>query len=123
LGTLGWVAMRQQDWPAAQARLAESLELRQEIGDAGGSAWCLERAAEVALARGQERKAARLYGTAAGLREAIGSVIDRPDRAEYERHRAALRDKLGAEVFEAAWREGGAMSLEQAATYAIEDEG
>ena len=33
--------------------------MRQEIGDKSGSAWCLERWAEVALARGQAEKAVR----------------------------------------------------------------
>jgi len=34
------------------ARLGESLEVRQEIGDQSGSAWCLERLAAIAMAQG-----------------------------------------------------------------------
>ena len=68
LGMLGWVAMHEEDWQRAAERLAESLEVRREIGDTGGSAWCLERLAEVARARGQAQKAVRLFGAAAALR-------------------------------------------------------
>ncbi len=52
LGILGWVAMREGDWERAIARLGESLEVRREIGDQSGSAWCLERLAEVAHGAG-----------------------------------------------------------------------
>jgi len=50
------------------ARLGESLEVRQEIGDQSGSAWCLERLAAIAMAQGQTEKAARLSGAGASCR-------------------------------------------------------
>jgi|SRR5579859_293272 len=122
LGTLGWIAMRAADWPRAVARLGESLDVRREIGDMGGSAWCLERLAEIALAQGQPQKAGRLLGAAAALRSSIGSVMDLVDQPEYEHRLAALRADLGAERFAEAWEAGRAMTLEQAAAHALEDQ-
>ena len=118
---LGWVAMRERDWDRAKERLAESLEVRQEIGDKGGSAWCLERLAGIAMAQGQAEKAVRLFGAAAAMRSSIGSVIDPADQANYEKNRNSLRAKLGKERFKAVWDEGYALTLEQAVAYALED--
>jgi predicted ATPase len=120
LGTLGWVAMREGDWERAIARLGESLDVRREIGDKGGSAWCLERLAEVAQAQGEPEKAVRLLSAAAALRISIGSVIDPVDQAEYQNTRAALRTELGEPRFAAAWKDGRALTLEQAIAYALE---
>jgi predicted ATPase/class 3 adenylate cyclase len=121
LGTLGWVAIREGDWNRAIARLGESLEVRQEIGDKGGSAWCLERLAEVASAQGNPEKAVRLLSAAAALRISIGSVIDPVDQPEYQNRRTALRAELGEERFTAMWEEGRTLTLEQAITYALEN--
>jgi tetratricopeptide (TPR) repeat protein len=123
LGTLGAIAMRQGDLPRALARLGESLELRREISDMGGSAWCLERWAEVTTAQQRPEKAARLLGAAAALRANIGSVIDPADGPDYERTSADLRDQLGQERFAAAWDAGRAMTMEQAVSFALEDQG
>ena len=120
LGILGWVAMREGDWNRAVARLGESLEVRREIGDEGGSAWCLERLAGIAMERGQAEKATRLFGAAAALRASIGSIIDQVDQAEYESNLTALRAELGEQRFAANWDEGSALTLEQAAAYALE---
>ena len=60
--------MREENWERAIARLGESLEVRQEIGDQSGSAWCLERLAAIAMAQGQTEKAARLSGAGATRR-------------------------------------------------------
>jgi non-specific serine/threonine protein kinase len=119
LGTLGWVALREGDWRRAISRLGESLEVRQEIGDKGGSAWCIERLAEVAQAQGNLEKAVRLLSAAGALRISIGSVIDPADQSEYQNRRAALREKLGQEQFAALWEEGRALTLEQAISYAL----
>ena len=105
--------------------LAESLTLRREIGDAGGIAWCLEKLAEIALSEGEResaprrhedfRQAARLFGAAEALRAPIGSVMDSVDQPEYERQLAILRLQLDEAAFAAAWAEGQAKTLEQAA--------
>jgi hypothetical protein len=120
LGTLGWIAVRKGDWDRAVERLGESLEVRQEIGDKGGSAWCLERLAEVSSALSQPKKAVLLLSAAAALRISIGSVIDPVDQAEYQGKLDALREVLGSARFGTLWDEGHALTLEQAISYALE---
>jgi tetratricopeptide (TPR) repeat protein len=118
---LGWVAIHEKDWERAIAWLGESLQVRQEIGDRGGSAWCLERLAEVAQAQGELEKAARLLSAAAMLRISIGSVIDPVDQADYQNRRKALQTELGQQRFRQLWDEGRLLTLEQAVAYAGED--
>jgi non-specific serine/threonine protein kinase len=113
--------MREGNWKRALARLGESLTVRQEIGDKGGSAWCIERLAEVAWAQGNPEKAVRLLSAAAALRISIGSVIDPVDQPEYQNRRMALRTELGQERFAAMWEEGRTLTLEQAIAYALEE--
>jgi hypothetical protein len=120
LGTLGWIAIRAGDLSHAVTQLGESLEVRQEIGDKSGSAWCLERLAEVALAEGQAERGVRVLGAAAALRASIGSVIDPVDQPEYESTLASLRTQLGDERFTAIWDEGRDMTLEQAIELALQ---
>jgi predicted ATPase/class 3 adenylate cyclase len=122
LGTLGLVALRARDWDRALSLLSESLEVRREISDKGGCAWCLERLAEIASAQGNSERAVRLLSAAAALRVSIGSVIDPADQVEYQKQRAALRAELGEERFSTIWNEGRALTLEQAAAYALEDQ-
>ena len=122
LGILGAIAIREGDWEGAMARLSESLDVRREIGDQSGCAWCLERLAEVAMAQEELGKAVRLFGAGAALRASISSVIDPVDQPEYESKIRSLRAALGEERFAALWDEGQALTLEQAAAYALERE-
>ena len=63
----------------------------------------------------------RLLSAAGALRISIGSVIDPADQPDYQKRRAALREKLGQERFAGLWEEGRALSLEQAIMYALEE--
>lgn len=130
LGSLARIAIRQGNLKKAAALLGESITLRREIGEQGGTAWCLEKFAEVALIQAQHEssarqaeafgRAARLYGAAATLRAAIGSALDLIDQSDYERHLALIRGRLGQAAFKTIWAEGQAMALEQAIAYALE---
>ncbi len=122
LGTWAWIALRQRDWESAFARLKESVQVRKGIGDKGGIAWCLERLAEVAMGKQEIDKAVRIFGAAASLRAAMGSIIDPVDQPEYERNLASLRADLGEGTFDAVWAEGQVMTMEQAIEYATKDE-
>jgi tetratricopeptide (TPR) repeat protein len=126
LGTLGWMALLQGNYESATQLLRESLSTRQEIEDRGGIAWCLEWLAMVAVEETgtagemeQAARAARLLGAADALRKDAGSVIDPVDLPEYVRTLDLLRGRLAGDAFERMWREGRAMSLEQAVAYAL----
>jgi tetratricopeptide (TPR) repeat protein len=134
LHILGLVACREGDTAAARVLLAESLTVRWELGDKVGITDCLEGMAKLAFVvatsvapdetakavttSGMER-AARLWGAAESLCEAIGSPMSPADRADYERNVAAARAALGEESFTAAWAEGRKMTMEEAVEYAL----
>ena len=65
--------------------------------------------------RGEPERAARLYGAAASLRDRLRAPAGPADRGAQDRIRAEVRAALGEQRFAAAWSEGGAMSLSEAA--------
>ncbi|MEK7785118.1 MAG: hypothetical protein AAB658_06790, partial [Chloroflexota bacterium] len=72
--------------------------------------------------------AARLFGAAEALLDAIGAPLAPADRAEWERDAAMARVQLDpsassgqAVMFNAAWAEGRVMAMEQAVVYALEE--
>jgi hypothetical protein len=84
---------------------------------------CLEGLAWAAAEHGLRALAARLFGAAEGLRRAGGIYAAPPgERAEYEGALAAARAALGEAAFAAAWAEGARMTMEQACTYALQDD-
>jgi hypothetical protein len=81
----------------------------------------LEGLAAVAVAQAQSQRAARLFGAAEGLREAIGAPVPPADRAEHDHSVAAVRSALGEAAFAAEWGEGQTMSLDEVVAYALND--
>ncbi len=115
--------------------LEESLRLLGELGDRRNAAYLLEAWASLAAAlssaqpdgqvgaRERVQRAARLFGAAGAVRTASGIPLPPVDRSRYERYLAAARAQSTEAVWNAAWAEGQAMTLEQAVAYALEDEG
>jgi hypothetical protein len=85
--------------------LQESLQIRQEIGDKGGMAWCLEKLAEIAKLDQETEQAVRHFARAAAIRAGANAVIDPIDQPHYERMINQLQTELGAEKFDAIWTE------------------
>jgi predicted ATPase/DNA-binding CsgD family transcriptional regulator len=112
----------QGDHERAAELYVEGLGLAVEIGDKAYVAYCLEGLASLISERGEPERAARLFGASEELLEAVGAPlhVQAQDRALYERAVEALRSRLGEEAFGAAWAEGRAMTLEQAAEYTLE---
>ena len=75
---------------------------------------CLEGLARVAVAQGRMERAARLFGTAAALREDRGWPLPPVKRTEHDRTVAAAHGALGEEAFTAAWARGHTLPLEEA---------
>jgi len=78
----------------------------------------LECLATMAGGAGSHHEAARLLGSAYGIRQRMGAVRFKVWDADYEASVATLRDALGDQDFDAAWAEGAAMSTEEAIAYA-----
>jgi hypothetical protein len=63
----------------------------------------------------------RLLGAAGPALSATGTSVPPTDRVTLERVVAGVRSRLGEAAFAAAWTAGQAITLEQAAAYALED--
>ncbi|HET9001167.1 MAG TPA: LuxR C-terminal-related transcriptional regulator, partial [bacterium] len=84
---------------------------------------CLEGLAGVAGGRGQHQRAARLFGAADAVREAIGFPRRPPDNDHHERAVASVRSAFGDAAFETAVVQGRSMGLDDAVAYALTDPG
>jgi predicted ATPase/class 3 adenylate cyclase len=110
---LGRVASIEGDHTAARALYAESLSFARKIDYEDLLPPYLEGWADMVATRGDPAWAARLWGRALALREAMGAPISPVERASYERAVAAACAKLGEKAFAAAWDEGRMMTLVQ----------
>ena len=117
----GRVALQQGDFEKAMALCQQSLKLNLETGHKHGVVSCLATFAgiAIAIAQGQNRRAAKLFGAV----EALLRELDRPmlfgDVYDYENDLSALRAQLDEVTLAAAWAEGQAMTLEQAVEEAM----
>jgi predicted ATPase/class 3 adenylate cyclase len=115
---LASVAYRERRWEEADAHARESLRLGRELGMKTLMVleiWCL---AGTAAARGDSTRAARL----AAVEERHQSLLGPEEAAAGELHRADIEGAKAAcdpETWERAWAAGQAMSLDEAATYAL----
>jgi predicted ATPase/predicted Ser/Thr protein kinase len=119
LASLGRLAVDDSDRAGASSLLAESLGLCRQRGDRKIAAECLDTLAEVAGAGGEPARAARLAGAATALREAIGVQQSPTERSAREQRLAAIRTALGEQAFEAEWRSGLSLELDDAIDYAL----
>jgi len=114
LSLLGRVEALERDYAAARTLYEESLAIGRVVGDRLNIPFYLEGLADVVASQGDPVWAARLWGTAEALREAMGTPLPPVYRADYERAVTAARTQLGEKSFAAAWAEGRAMTPEQA---------
>jgi len=119
LTNLGLAACQQGDYPAARALYDESAKCFLALGDRWGIAWSLEGLASVASGLTNPIRAARIWGAAERLRGEIGSPMPPSEQPRHDRELAAARATVGEEVFDFAWHEGQAMTMEKALQYAL----
>ncbi len=112
LGYLGKGARQQAEYTQVRHWYIESLALGRQLGDKEVIALALEGLAAVAAEDGALDQAARLWGGAAALREAVGLPLTPTDRPLYEREVEAARTRLGDGAWHRAWQEGWDTSLE-----------
>src|SRR5258706_1845669 len=117
---LAAVMCDQGDEDGASTLLRESLATSMKLGDQSNACDALRGLGD-ALSNRDAARAAVLWGAAEHMQEELGA-FSAPDmrwrnEAAVARARAALGD---AAAFDLAWREGRAMSVDQAAQYALE---
>jgi predicted ATPase/DNA-binding CsgD family transcriptional regulator len=122
LNDLGWAALLGGELKKAQAQFGENLTLSKKRGDRGTLLMSLEGLACVAGAEGYAFQAATLFGAAEALMEVIDYRLVPQERAVLEPYRARVRSRLGEAAWEEAVAEGGALGMDQAATYALSKE-
>ncbi|HEV2130120.1 MAG TPA: tetratricopeptide repeat protein, partial [Longimicrobiaceae bacterium] len=121
--SLGDLARRQGDLQEARAWLRESLRIAWDTGHLELATDGLAALAQVIAAARAGERAARLFGAVEARFAAIGSHVQGPNRPEYDRDLAAARAQLDEATWERLYREGAALTLEEAITYALEEEG
>jgi non-specific serine/threonine protein kinase len=97
----------------------ESLAQTRPITLPWGTNVCLIGLADIACASGDHARAARLLGAADHINRTIGISLIPRVQEDHDRGVLAARTAMGADVFEKAYAEGRAMTLEQAIEYAL----
>ncbi|UCH26109.1 MAG: tetratricopeptide repeat protein [Trueperaceae bacterium] len=116
---LGLVACAENDEISAQAHYRESLTIHRSLGDRHGVAVSLEGMAS-SVSRGEPERAARLWGAAEKLREAIRAPLLLIERSRYEQEVSAVRCRLDDLTFVTAWSQGREKPLDQADALVLE---
>jgi predicted ATPase/DNA-binding SARP family transcriptional activator len=112
---LAMVAFEQGELEEAIRLNAEALDIQKDLGDRNGIAYSLEAWMRFASATGDARKAAQCGGAAEALRAEIASPLTMAYFcAHRERSLELLRTRLDAATLHEAWKQGRAMTLEQA---------
>jgi non-specific serine/threonine protein kinase len=118
--TLAMLAHERGEYDTALELLHRSLAVFHELGDRGEIAETLELIAGILAVVGQTDRAARLFGAAAGLVDAIGWVAPlATSRYRYREHVGLVRARLGEPAFSSVWKAGQALSVEDAIALAM----
>jgi non-specific serine/threonine protein kinase len=99
---------------------AEAIALCRDIEDPVRTAWCLESIAAAQAAQGRPLRSARLWGASEKLLESAAAPLPPTHRWIRDRYFNGVKEALGDAAFQAALCDGRAMSLRQAAQYALE---
>jgi tetratricopeptide (TPR) repeat protein len=119
---LAQLAWREGDFERAIMLCKESLNLNQEVGDPRGVFACLAGFAAIAVAQEQFERAVQLMAAVDTQLSLIGIRLVYVDKVEYDRNLVLLRAKLDKRILNKFWVKGTAMALEQAITFALENE-
>jgi predicted ATPase/DNA-binding CsgD family transcriptional regulator len=113
LAGLADIALSQNDTTTACTLAQEALLILNEVGDRWFAAYSLDGLAVALTVEGDMDRAARFFGAATGLRQALGAALPVPRQPAYDRYLPIVQARLDQPSFNAAWAEGQAMTLEQ----------
>lgn len=118
---LGRVAVKQANLEKAKTLFSEALSFSAERGIKWCIASCLMVLADMAEIEGKIERVVRLLGAAAFM---INSIAEWGAwrREERDDMLDGMRAQLGENRFKAAWKEGQAMSLDEAVQYGLNDD-
>ena len=122
LCNLGWIALLREDLGRAADHYRESLSLSWDTGLTPLVQSALEGFACLAGAKGEAERAVRLWEAAQSLHETKGIPRDDDFLAEADARISVVRSGIGEETWEETWRKGRVMTLDEAVSYALEEE-
>jgi predicted ATPase/DNA-binding winged helix-turn-helix (wHTH) protein len=102
------------DYPSAIVYTLECLEVTEDLGDKRNMGITLSICAALAVVGGKMEKAARLWGAAQGVFDAIAFKLVKVDQEFNERYTSEARAAIGDEAFEATFEKGRSMPLKEA---------
>ena len=111
---LAHIEREQGQYRQAISMYRETILEWQRLGHRAAIAHQLECFAFIAKAQEQPERAAKLFGAAEALREKINIAMMPQERIEYEREVTDLRAGMDESVFNSAWAQGRAMTMEEA---------
>jgi predicted ATPase/DNA-binding SARP family transcriptional activator/DNA-binding CsgD family transcriptional regulator len=118
----GLAELGQGEHERAAASFSKGLKLALETGTKASFTTSLEGMASLAGALKEATRAALLWGAVENARRVSGIALSPTERALHEPHLDSARSQLGEEGWEEALIAGRAMSLEEAAEYALSEE-
>jgi predicted ATPase/DNA-binding CsgD family transcriptional regulator len=119
LRTLGDLYRSQGALTDAQNAYRESIRISARYHDLRLLTHAISGLAVSVTMKGETKRAARLFGSAATFRDQVGSAVSAWDHATYERGVALARAGLSDADFEAAWGAGAALSADEAIAEAL----
>jgi tetratricopeptide (TPR) repeat protein len=119
--SLGYIAQHEEDLELAESLFRKSLTMFRRLGNRRGIAECLAGLAGLKARQGQTEWGATLLSAAESLLRVTGGAWWPADRVEVERNREMMRSALADDEFMKAWKTGGAMTIDQAITFASND--
>lgn len=119
LDGLGRLTQQTGDDLEALRLLRDALVLHRSLGARRWMVDCIEGISAVLVRRGYLEQAVRMLGSVMPLRGTAVAVASVPERAAHEQTLALARRTLTDSEFDAAWKAGGALSLDQAAEEAL----
>jgi len=119
---LGYIAQHEGDFPRADSQFRKSLTIFRRLGNRRGIAECLAGLAGLKARQGEAQWGATLLSAAESLIQSTGGAWWPADRLEVEANQEIIRSALSEPELTAAQKEGQAMTLEEALTFASEDQ-
>lgn len=115
LFSYGISLMSISEYASARRCFLEGLALQRDLGHRGG----LEGYAGLLAREGEYEKAARFFAAEEANRQAMGTPLPPDEVATHEQYLDLLKDRLGTENFERAWKEGYGFAWDVAADQAL----
>jgi tetratricopeptide (TPR) repeat protein len=119
---LGYMELREGNYEQATALFKEGLSTLRDVKEKWFVARAVESLAISSAMQGDYARAGRLFGAGETLREAVGASVQAFYRPDYDRGIVAAREGTDKAAWEDARAQGRAMTLDEAVSYALEEE-